>query len=459
MEIVKVGSKKKVKKKNRNYYSSYPKLVAVSFLGLIAIGTALLMLPISYKTGTVTPLEALFTATSASCVTGLIIFDTFTKWTLFGQLVILGMIQIGGLGFITIMTMLSRFIKARVSLKEKLILKESVGTIYKGDMKSLVNTVLIGTMLFEGLGAIILATQYIPLMGFKNGLYTSVFLSISAFCNAGFDVMGRISAGSSLIEVNNNPIIILTISALVIIGGIGFIVWDDIYRNRAKFKRYLVHTKITLVTTATLLIGGTIVFAIFEWNNTLADMPIWQKLINAFFAGVTPRTAGFNSIPISDMKGVSLVLTYGLMFIGGSAGSTAGGAKTATVAILALCATSTLRNKKDIDVFGRRITDDIIRKAAAIVTINTTAIFISSAVISLCQGELGYTNIVFECISAIGTVGMTTGITSSLNTLPQIIIIVLMFIGRITSLIFAFSISFSNKNITTKKPTGNIMIG
>lgn len=268
--------------KNKNYYSSYPKLVVLSFLGLILTSTVLLMLPVSVKNGNVSFLDALFTATSAGCVTGLIVFDTFSKWTLFGQMVIICTIQIGGLGFITIMTMLTRFIKKRVSLKEKLLLRESVGTIYSGEMKSLVKTVLSGTILFEVLGAVILATQFIPQMGIKNGLYTSVFLSISAFCNAGFDIMGRIEPGSSLITVNDNPVILLTLSMLIIIGGIGFIVWDDICKRKANFKRYTVHTKLTLVTTAVFLIVSAILFAVFEWNNTFSDMPIWQKLLNAF---------------------------------------------------------------------------------------------------------------------------------------------------------------------------------
>lgn len=453
------NNKTKKRKKDRNYYSSYPKLVAMSFILLILIGTALLSLPISIKSGDVTFLDALFTATSASCVTGLIVYDTFSKWTLFGQIVILCLIQIGGLGFITIMTMLSRFVKKRVSLREKLLLRESVGTIYKGDMKSLVNTVLTGTIMFELLGAVILSTQFIPKMGFKNGLFTSVFLSVSAFCNAGFDVLGRLEAGSSLITVNNNPVIILTISALIIVGGIGFIVWDDIYRRKARFKRYALHTKLTIVTTTALLILGTVLFLILEWNKTLSDMPVWQKLLNAFFCSVTPRTAGFNSIATGEMSGASIMLTYALMFIGGSSGSTAGGVKTITAAILLLCAVSTLRNKKDIEVFGRRITFDAVRKAAAITAINFSAIFVSTIIINICQPHFGYSHILFECISAIGTVGMTTGITPMLDTLPKIVIAMLMYIGRITSLVFAFSIIFSNKKTTTKKPTGNIMIG
>lgn len=451
---------KSIKKpKNKNYYSSYPKMVAISFILLIMAGTVLLSLPVSIKNGDVTFLDALFTATSASCVTGLIVYDTFSKWTLFGQIIILCLIQIGGLGFITIMTMLSRFVKKRVSLREKLLLRESVGTIYKGDMKSLVNTVLTGTIVFELLGTVILATQFIPKLGLKNGLFTSLFLSVSAFCNAGFDILGRIEPGSSLITVNNNPIIMLTLSALIIIGGIGFIIWDDIYRNKARFKRYLLHTKLTLVTTAVLLLLGTILFLVLEQNKTFADLPLWQKLLNAFFCSVTPRTAGFNSIATAEMSGASIMLTYALMFIGGSSGSTAGGIKTVTITILLLCAVSTLRNKKDIEVFGRRITFDAVRKAAAITAINFSAIFAAAIIINICQPEFEYSYILFECISAIGTVGMTMGITPLLDTLPKMIIIMLMFIGRITSLVFAFSIIFSNKKTSTKKPTGNIMIG
>lgn len=447
------------KLKNKNYYSSYPKLVALSFIILIAIGTALLMLPISSKDGSTSFTDALFTATSASCVTGLVLFDTFSKWTLFGQIVILCMIQIGGLGFITIMTMLSRFIKKRVSLTEKLLLRESIGSIYKGELKSLVNVVISTTLFFEIMGAAVLATQFVPKMGLKNGIYTSIFLSVSAFCNAGFDVMGRIEAGSSLITVNNNPVIMLTISLLIIVGGIGFIVWDDIYRQKARFKKYSVHTKITIVTTAALLLLGTVFFLAFEWNNTLADMPIWQKLMNAFFSGVTPRTAGFNSVPTEDLTGISKVFTYILMFIGGSSGSTAGGIKTATFAIMVICAFSSITNKRDIEAFGRRITPEAVRKSASIITINLLAVFISVVTITVCQPEFKCSDVIFECISAIGTVGMTAGITSDLATVSKAVITLLMFIGRITSLVFAFSIMTLSKNKTTKKPTGNILVG
>lgn len=452
---------KSIRKNNKNYYSSYPKLVALSFFVLILIGTILLMLPISVKNGNVSFIDALFTATSATCVTGLVIFDTFSKWTLFGQIVIICLIQIGGLGFITIITMLSRFLKKKVSLREKLLLKESFGTIPMGDTKRIVKVVITGTIILEVLGAAVLSTQFIPQMGFKNGLYTSLFLSVSSFCNAGFDVLGRIQPGSSLITVNTNPVILLTISALIIIGGIGFIVWDDIAQNKFRFKRYSLHTKLTLITTAILLIGGTLLYYIFERNNTFADFSEGQKILNAFFAGTTTRTAGFNSVSNADLCTQSKVLTYLLMFIGGSAGSTAGGVKTATVAVLLMCAVSTLKNSRDIEIFGKRITIETIRKAVAIVIINLSEIFISSTIITICQPELKYSDILFECISAIGTVGMTTGITPQLSILPQLIITLLMFVGRITSLVFAFMfvIDTSKNSKSSQKPRGNLYIG
>ena len=449
-------------KKNRNYYTSYPKMVALSFFAIIIIGTMLLMLPISIKEGSVSFLDALFTATSATCVTGLVVFDTFTKWTLFGQIVILCMIQIGGLGFITIITMLSRFLKKKVSLREKLMLKESFGSIPTGDSKKIVRVVLGGTVIFEVLGAAILCTQFIPDMGFKNGLYTSVFLSVSAFCNAGFDVLGRIQPGSSLVTVNTNPVILLTIAVLIIVGGIGFIVWDDIVQRKFRVKRYSLHTKLTLITTAVLLVGGTILYYIFERNNTFSDFSEGQKVLNAFFASTTPRTAGFNSVPNAELSAPSKLITYILMLIGGSTGSTAGGIKTATIAVLFLCAAATLRNSREIEIFGKRITVDVIRKAVSIVIINLTEVFIASTIITICQPELLYSDILFECISAIGTVGMSTGITSSLEFLPKIIITLMMFVGRITSLVFAFMfILDTNKNgsRSSQKPKGNLFIG
>ncbi|MDD6728313.1 MAG: potassium transporter TrkG [Eubacteriales bacterium] len=451
--------KGKSKHNTRNYYSTYPKIVALSFLLIIAAGTILLMLPISVKEGSVSFIDALFTATSATCVTGLIQFDTFTKWTLFGQLVILAMIQVGGLGFITLIMLLTRFVKKRVSVKQKILLRESIGSIYTGDLRSLGKTVIAGTAFFEILGAILLSIYFIPKMNFKNGLYTSVFLSVSAFCNAGFDVMGRIAPGSSLMTVNDNPLVILTISALIIIGGIGFIVWDDIKQHKFNLKKYSFHTKLTLITTLILLVSGTVLYLILESNNTLSGMSAGDKILNAFFSSVTARTAGFNSTPTGDMNGASKMLTYILMFIGGSSGSTAGGIKTTTVAILILSTFAVTRNRDSVNCLGKRITDDLIRKSISVFTINLILVLSASVIMYAVQPQFDYFDVLFECFSAMGTVGMSTGITSSLCLLSKIIITMLMFIGRVTSLIFVFTFRFDSNSKTTQKPKGNLLVG
>jgi trk system potassium uptake protein TrkH len=447
-----------MKNKNTNKIT-YPKIVAIGFAGLILIGSALLMLPISSKTGGASFNDALFVATSATCITGLVPFDTFTNWSVFGQIVIICLIQIGGLGFITVLAVISKLIQKKISLKQKMLLKESIGSFSLGDVKKLVKEVLIFTASCEGAGALLLMTRLIPMAGVRRGIYVSIFTSISAYCNAGFDLMGMVLPSSSLTTVNNDPIIILTISLLVIFGGLGFIVWDDIKAKKFKCKNFDAHTKLVLITTAILLFAGFALFLAFEYNNTLANMPFATKLLNAFFCSVTPRTAGFNSVDTALLTPQSKMLTIVLMFIGGSSGSTAGGVKTTTIAILFLCLFSNMRDKEDIEVFGRRITLDTVKKAISIALLNFSEIFISVILISLIQGEFALTDIIFECASAIGTVGMTTGITPQLNIASQIIIIMLMYIGRLTSLIFALSFVKQKPKTTAQKPVVNILIG
>ncbi len=392
-------------------------------------------------------------------MTGLVVFDTFTKWTLFGQTVILCLIQIGGLGFITLIFTLTTLLKKKVTLKKKLFFKENIGSIYKGDMKKLVKKVITGTAIFETAGTVILCTQFIPEMGIKHGIYSSVFLSVSAFCNAGFDVMGRLAPNSSLITVNGNPVILLTVAALIIIGGIGFIVWDDISSYKFKFKYYSLHSKLTLVTTGILLLSGSAAYLIFEYTNSFENMSFGQSLLNAFFTSATTRTAGFNSVPNADLSGASKMITYVLMFIGGSSASTAGGIKTSTVAVLCLCVVATVKNTRDIEAFGKRIDADALRKTTAVLFINISEIFFSSLIISAVQKEFSFSDILFECISALGTVGMTTGITPRLDIISKIIIMTLMFVGRLTSLVFALMFAIEKENTTTQKPRGTVLIG
>lgn len=446
-------------REKKNYSLTYPKIVAGGFALLIIIGSLLLMLPISAKQGNVSYMDALFTATSATCITGLVPFDTFSNWSVFGQLVILCLIQIGGLGFITVLALFVHVFRKRMSLKYKMLLKESIGSLRLADVRTLVKTVILFTAVCELAGAVILAFRFVPMAGLRRGIYMALFTSISAFCNAGFDLMGMFSPSSSLTTVQNDPVILLTISLLIIFGGLGFIVWQDLKDKKFRLKALSVHSKLVLITTAALLFGGMLLFFALEYDYTFKNMSIPSKLLNAFFCSVTPRTAGFNSVELTEMNPVSRMLTIILMFIGGSSGSTAGGVKTTTIAILLLCVTANLRNKNEITVFNNRITLDTVRRAATVAMMNLIEIFVGIIIISFAQRELPLADVIFECASAMGTVGITTGITPDLNIISQLVIIILMYIGRLTSLIFALSFVVTKPKTTTKKPKGEFMVG
>ncbi len=447
------------KENSKNFSLSYPKIVAIGFAILILIGTGLLMLPISSRSGSVSFFDALFTATSATCITGLVPFDTFTSWTTFGQIVLITLIQIGGLGFITVLSLFFTITKRRMSLKQKMLLKESVGSINLGDVKGLVKSVLIFTACCEGVGALILMTRFVPMTDTKMGIYMAVFTSISAYCNAGFDLMGMFSPSSSLTTVNGDPVVIITISLLVIFGGLGFIIWENMRQTKFKPKAFSPYTKLVLITTSVLLLGGTALFFALEYNQTFADMSLGKKVLNAFFCAVTPRTAGFNSIEIADMSPASKMLTIILMFIGGSSGSTAGGVKTVTITVLVLCLFSYMRDREDIDIFGHRISSSVVKKSVSVALINVIDILVATMIITFVQSDFKLIDVIFECTSAVGTVGMTAGITSQLNIVSQLVIIALMYVGRLTSLIFALSFVRTKQKTTIQKPKCNIMIG
>lgn len=446
-------------KDKKNYSLIYPKIVAAGFALIIILGSLLLMLPISSKQGGIDYIDALFTSVSATCITGLVPFDTFSNWSVFGQIVILCLIQIGGLGFITVLALFVNVFRKRLSLKYRILLKESIGSLHLSNVRVLVKTVIVFTVVCELAGAALLSVRFIPLAGFRRGVYMAVFTSVSAFCNAGFDLMGMFSPSSSLTTVNNDPVIILTISALIVLGGIGFIVWQDLKDKKFKIKTLSVHSKLVFCSTAVLLLCGMALFFLFEYNCTFKNMDLGTKLLNSFFCSVTPRTAGFNSVEIADMNPVSRMLTIVFMFIGGSSGSTAGGVKTTTVAVLVLCVIANIRNKNEITVFNNRITLDTVKKAVSVVVINLFEIFLGIIIISFSQSELSLADVVFECASAMGTVGITTGITSRLNIVSKLVIIILMYIGRLTSLIFALSFVVTKPKTTTKKPKGEFMVG
>ena len=433
--------------------------IAYGFIGVILTGTLLLMLPVSSKSGTVSPfLNCLFTATSASCVTGLIVYDTWTHWSVFGQLVIITLIQIGGLGFITIGVFLSMVLRRKIGLKERGLMQESVNTLQIGGMVRLAKKIIIGTVLFEGTGALILALRFIPEHGIIKGTYYGIFHAISAFCNAGFDLMGWQGEYSSLVNFYDDWVVNLVIMSLIVIGGIGFVVWDDVSRKGLKVHKYMLHTKIVLLTTFVLVFGSAWLFYRFEQNNLLVGMNTSGKILTSLFSSVTARTAGFNTTDTASLTDASKLLTVILMFIGGSPGSTAGGVKTTTIIVMYLYLWSTIQRTYGANAFGRRLEDDAIKRASTIFIINLT-LALGASVYIMASQQLPMSDVLFETFSAIGTVGMTTGITRALSPMSRLTIIFLMYCGRVGSLSFALSFTQHKRVAHVQQPVERITIG
>ncbi len=439
---------------------SHTRLIAMGYISIIIIGTILLMLPIASKSGESAGfVTALFTAVSTSCVTGLVVVDTATNWTLFGQIVIITLIQIGGLGFMTIATMFSIFLKRKMGLRAREVMVESINTEHIGSIMNLTKKIVAGTAIFEGIGAVLLATRFIPEFGWAKGIWYSVFHSVSAFCNAGFDLMGIKEKYTSLVPFADDAVVILTISFLIIIGGIGFLVWDDVSKKKLKFKYYQLHTKIVLTVTAILLAVPTVLFLIFERDFTNEGLGIGQSILNSIFDSVTARTAGFNSTDTAALAPASKILTVFLMFIGGSPGSTAGGIKTTTLAVIAMSTFNGITHRQSQGIFGRRLEKDAIHKASSVVFTNMSLAIIGIIAILAIQPSLDIGDIIFECVSAIGTVGMTTGITRDLATASRLIIAFLMFCGRVGSVSFALALMEKKAAPPVKNPREKITIG
>lgn len=434
-------------------------IIAFGFLGVILIGSLLLMLPFSTRSGQTTSyVDALFTATSATCVTGLTPFDTYTHWTLFGQLVILFMIQLGGIGFMTVITMATLFMRHKIGLQNRMLVMESAGTITLSGIGPLVRRIIAGTAIIETTGAAILATQFVPEFGWLRGLYYSFFHAISAFCNAGFDLMGCIEPGSSMINFNGNAVVMVTLVFLILIGGIGFFVWDDILVCKAKFKNYKIHTKLVLVLTAILTVIPFVMFFIFEYDHAFKGMDFFDRILNSLFQTVTPRTAGFSGIDMTTLSEPGGMLTIVLMFIGGNPGSTAGGVKTTTIAVILLSTVAYLQEDNNVTVFKKRIEDKMVRRACAIAFIYFMMIFAASLAISWIE-PLNLREVLFEVVSAVATVGLSMNVTATLSAASKVIVIVLMYAGRIGALTFIMLLSKRNKTAILKRPTGKIMIG
>lgn len=434
--------------------------IALGFLMIIILGTILLMLPIASKSGESAGfLNALFTATSSTCVTGLVVVDTYTNWTLFGQVVILLLIQVGGLGFITIGVFLAIFMKRRIGLKERNLIQESVNTLQIGGTVRLVNKIVRYAMIFEGVGALLLMIRFIPEFGIVKGIWYGIFHSISAFCNAGFDLMGQFEPYSSLVRYYDDVLVNVVIMALIVIGGIGFIVWDDISVHKWRVKKYLLHTKIVLTVTLVLIVAGSICFYVFEQENLLAGMDVKGKFLSSVFGAVTPRTAGFNTIDTGAYTEATRLLTVVLMFIGGSPGSTAGGIKTTTMMVILLYIWSTLRNKSGLNIFGRRMDEDSIKKASTVFFINLMLAAASALIMSGLEPLLSLSDILMEIFSATSTVGITTGITREITEASKYLLIFLMYCGRIGSMSFALSFTEKRHSPKIKLPIERITIG
>lgn len=435
-------------------------IIAIGFAAIILLGALLLSLPISNRAGRAIPfVDALFTSTSATCVTGLVVYDTYTQFSLFGQLVILCLIQIGGLGFMTVATLFLMMARRKIGLKERGMLTESVSAFQIGGIVRLVKRVMICAALFEGVGAVLLTIRFCPHMGLATGIYNAIFHSVSAFCNAGFDLMGRFAPYTSLMPYQTDILVNLTIMSLIVIGGLGFVVWDDIWEHKLRYARYRLHTKIVLLMTLVLIMGGAVLFYMMEKDNTLAGLSPMGQIMASLFQSITPRTAGFNTVDTSALTESGMVLTMLLMMIGASPGSTGGGIKTTAVMTILLATVSYIRNSDDMNIFHRRLDTGALKRAYGSATIYIILAVTGVFLLITAQG-LHVKNAAFEVISAISTVGLSTGITRDLSAMSRMLILILMYCGRVGSLTLAMAIMARVKEKTNlHNPEEKIIIG
>lgn len=431
-------------------------ILSLGFLIAIFIGAILLSLPISSSSGEATNfLDSLFTSTSAVCVTGLVTLDTSSHWSTFGQTVIMTLIEIGGLGFMSFAVLISLILGKKITLRERLVMQEAMNTYSIQGLVKMVRHVLIFTVSVQFFGALLLSTQFVPEYGISKGIFYSIFHSISSFCNAGFDLFG-----TSLMGYTSNAVVILVISALIIIGGLGFTVLLEIYEFKG-IKKLSLHSKLVIITSLILIIGGTILMFLFELNNkaTFGNMNMQDKLLNSFFASVSPRTAGFYSVVTTDMTMASKFLTIILMIIGGSPGSTAGGLKTVTCGILFLTVLSVIRGREDTEVFGRRFTKEVVYKSFTIVFIALTLVIGVTMVLSYTEVGASFIDLLYEATSALGTVGLTLGLTPKLSSIGKVLIMIMMYLGRVGPLTVMLALTRKKKKSGYKYPEGKVLIG
>lgn len=451
--------------RKRKFTLSTTQIILLSFLITILLGSLLLHLPISSKSGESVPyIDALFTATTSSCVTGLVTLPTYSTWSIFGQVVILLLIQIGGLGVITIMSGVMIMLNRKMGISDRLLIQDAFNLNTMSGLSRFIKKVLFGTILVEGLGALLYLPVFLPEFGLR-GVWISIFTSISAFCNAGIDIIGE----NSLCNYATNLYVNLITSILIILGGIGYIVWWDVIsvfkaktpKSKRFFRHLTLHSKIAIVASVALILGGGLLILIFEYSNplTIGNMSMFDKIQVALFQSVTTRTAGFASIPQENLTNASSLVSLILMMIGGSPVGTAGGMKTVTVIVLLSSALSTVTNKRDTTLFGRRVSDASMRKAVAVSVVFLTICAISS-ILLMASTDVGPLDAVYESISAAATVGLSRNLTSSLSDIGRIIIIVTMYLGRVGPISLAVALGSKNESQNViSAPSEEISIG
>ncbi len=450
------------KQKGKTSFRHAESILALGFLAVILLGAVLLALPVAAKRGqSIGLFDSLFTSTSAVCVTGLVAVDTGTTFSLFGQIVLMVLIQVGGLGFMVFATMIMVMLGRRISIRGRMLIRESMNASSLSDLGNLTRLYLLLSLAIELIGAALLCIRFIPLYGWKHGMWMALFHSVSAFCNAGFDLFGSYA---SLTAFSGDPLVLLTVAWLIILGGLGFSVILETIRNRHGFRNLSLHTRIVLMTTLVLLIAGTVFYWLVERTNaeTFASRNEGEKVLNAFFQSVTMRTAGFNSFDLSTLRDGSKLFSSLLMIIGASPASTGGGIKTTTIASLVLLMLSVVRGENEVNVARRRLSDDTARRALAVAVLFLTVLLTGTLIITLIEnGRFPLEDILFEASSAMGTVGVSAIGTPNLSSASKAVLLPMMFLGRIGPLTLAVAVAKRQVRTRTvsKYPEERIMIG
>lgn len=432
--------------------------VLLGYLILILFGSLLLFLPISSKSGYTPYVDALFTSTSATCVTGLIVYDTFTHWTLFGQIVILFLIQVGGIGIMTIISLFAIALRGKPGLYQNVVIMHASGSSKLSEGLNLVKRIVLGTVVFEFAGAILLSIRFCAQFGFWRGLWLAVFHSVSAFCNAGFDLMGINESFSSFTAYSADPLVSLTLCMLIFMGGLGFMVWNDLFVRRFRFRKLQTHTQTVIVASAFFVLLPAMLFLIFERHNLFANTPFGESLLASIFASISPRTAGFNTVDMSAMSESGIALTIFLMFIGGNPASTAGGIKVTTFIIILFGVYAAFKNSSEVQIGKKRMPIYLLIQAIAILATYLFAVTVATIII-LAIEPYSLSKVVFEVVSALGTVGLTLGITSGLTVISKLILMLLMYMGKVGVITLLYSLASHKKNPDIKRPMDTIQIG